>query len=109
VYAAGAKYPEWGYTIMELGVIASAPKTKPHLKRYALEGKLPSPEATKGTRDVYFKGQWVTANLYEMDLLKPGNEINGAAVIEAPSTTLFVPPGRYITMDEYRVIWMSGG
>ena len=42
-------------------------------------------------------------------LLEPGNEIHGPVVIEAPSTTLFVPTGRSIHMDEYRVIWMSGG
>ncbi len=109
VYAAGARYPEWGYTIMELGVIASAPKAKPVMKKYPLEGKQPSEEALKGERDVYLKGKWVTAKLYEMDLLKPGNEIEGPAVVEAPSTTLFVPTGRTVHMDEYCVIWMSGG
>jgi N-methylhydantoinase A len=108
VYAAGAKYPEWGYTIMELGVIASAPKAKPVLKKYPLEGKQPSVEALKGERPVYLKGKWVAAKLYEMDALKPGNELAGPAVVEAPSTTLFVPARRRIHMDEYRVIWMSG-
>jgi len=106
VYAAGAMHPEWGYTILEQGVIASVPKVKPTIRKYPLEGAEPSREAFKGERDVYQKGKWVTSKLYEMDLLQPGNEINGPVVVEAPATTLFVPSGRRIRMDEYRVIWL---
>jgi acetone carboxylase, beta subunit len=108
VFAAGARYPEWGYTIMELGVIASAPKAKPVLREYPLEGREPSGQARKGERDVYLEGRWVRAQLYEMDLLKSGNQLRGPAVVEAPSTTLFIPTGKTVRMDEYRVIWMSG-
>ena len=106
VYAAGAMHPEWGYTILEQGVIASVPKVKPTIRKYPLEGAEPPREAFKGERDVYQKGKWVTSKLYEMDLLQPGNEINGPVVVEAPATTLFVPSGRRIRMDEYRVIWL---
>ena len=109
VYTAGAKYPEWGYTILELGIIASVPKIKPAIRRYPIEGKYPISEAFKGERGVYQKGAWIAAKLYEMDLLRPGNEIDGPVVVEAPSTTLFVPEGRGIYMDEYQVIWMTGG
>jgi len=109
VYTAGAKHSEWGYTIYEVGLIATVPKIKPVLRKYPLEGKKPPKEAVKGERGVYQKGKWVTAKLYEMDLLKSGNEIEGPAVVEAPATTLLVPPGRRIRMDEYRVIWMTGG
>jgi acetone carboxylase beta subunit len=109
VYVAGAKYPEWGFTVFELGIIATVPKIKPTIRKYPVEGKEPPKEALRGKRDVYIKGKWVLATLYEMDLLIPGNEIDGPAVVEAPATTLFVPPGRSIRMDEYRVIWMTGG
>jgi N-methylhydantoinase A/oxoprolinase/acetone carboxylase beta subunit len=109
VYTAGAKHPEWGYTIYEVGLIATVPKIKPVLRKYPLEGKKPPKEAFKGERGVYQKGKWVTAKLYEMDLLKPSNEIEGPAIVEAPATTLLVPSGRKIRMDEYRVIWMTGG
>jgi acetone carboxylase beta subunit len=85
------------------------PKIKPVLRKYPLEGQKPVQEAFKGERDVYLKGTWFKSSLFEMDLLKPGNEIDGPAVVEAPSTTLFLPPGRRIRMDEYRVIWMTGG
>ncbi len=90
-----------------MGVIATVPKIKPVLRKYPLEGKDPSREAIRGQREVYVRGKWVTATIYEMDLLKPGNEIDGPIVVEAPATTLFVPPGRKIRMDEYKAIWME--
>jgi len=109
VYTAGAKHSEWGYTVMELGATATIPKVKPVLRKYPLEGREPAKGAFKGQRKVYQKGEWVSATLWEMDLLKPSNEIRGPAVVEAPATTLLVPAGRLVTMDEYRVIWMHGG
>jgi len=66
----------------------------------------PAPAAIKGARQVYYGGQWQTATLYEMDALQPGNEIAGTAVIEAPSTTFFVPPGRRVRMGELSVLWL---
>ena len=53
------------------------------------------------------KGRWVDAQLYEMGELRPGNVINGLAVIEAPSTTLFVPEHRRARIDETETIWLE--
>jgi len=64
------------------------PKPKPELRRYPLAGKTVPNEAFKGEREVYDKGKWKRAKLYEMDLLQPGNEVEGLAIIEAPATTL---------------------
>ena len=47
-----------------------------------------------------------TARLYEMDLLQPGNEVEGLAIIEAPATTLPVPGGKKVAVDEYKRIWV---
>jgi len=44
-----------------------------------------------------------------MDELRPGNEISGIAVIEAPSTTLFVPKGWRARLDEYEIFWLEKG
>jgi len=33
--------------------------------------------------------------------------IEGIAVIEAPATTFFVPPGRRVTMDEWSMLWLT--
>ncbi len=37
----------------------------------------------------------------------PGNEIAGIAFIEAPSTTLVLPPGKHVRMDEWSLLWLS--
>ena len=107
VYAGVAKHPQAGYQIFELGLTATIPKVKPKLVERPLEGKAPPPEASKGEREVYFDGQWHTAAIYDMDAIRPGNEIEGIAVIEAPSTTLFVPPGKRVNMDEWSMLWLT--
>ena len=42
-----------------------------------------------------------------MDLLRPGNRIEGPAIVEHPATTLLVPPGMHAEMDEWSFIWLK--
>jgi acetone carboxylase beta subunit len=108
IYTAAARYPEAGYTILEQGLrVSVSARVKPYLPRFPLEGKRLPPEAVKGERQVYWGGCWQAAGLYEMDLLRPGNEVEGIAIIEAPATTLVVPPGKKIRMDELKIIWLE--
>ncbi len=93
----------------EVSVIAEVSTTKPLVQTYALEGKDPPAKASKGTRPVYEQSAWHEAQLFEMDELRPGNEVSGVAVIEAPSTTLFVPMGWRIRVDEREIIWLERG
>ncbi len=105
-YTHAAKYPEAGYHIMELGLHASAPKPKPELRRYPLSGKDPPTGAFNGEREIYKRGEWKIGAVYEMDLLESGNEIEGLAILEAPSTTMLVPVGKKVTIDEHRRYWL---
>jgi N-methylhydantoinase A len=107
VYTYGAKHSEAGYQIMELGLISSVPKPKPELKKFKMGEKKPSLDAYRGDREVYVKGEWKKAKLYEMDGLKPGNEVEGLAIIEAPATTMPVPQGKKVVIDEYRRYWLK--
>jgi N-methylhydantoinase A len=107
VYAGVAKHPQAGYQIMELGVVASIPKVKPKLVRRPLGEKSIAPEAHKGKRDVYMDGRWQEASIIDMDRIVPGNEVTGLAIIEAPSTTLVLPPGRKARMDEWSLLWLT--
>ncbi len=72
-----------------------------------MEGKTPNPKAYKGEREVYVKGEWKKAKIYEMDLLNSGNEVEGLAIIEAPATTMPVPEGRKVVVDEYKRFWLK--
>jgi N-methylhydantoinase A len=107
VYAGVAKHPQAGYQIMELGVVASIPKVKPKLVKRPQEGKDLDRGAYKGTRQVYMEGEWHETPIIDMDAIKPGNEITGIAIIEAPSTTLVLPPERRVRMDEWSLLWLS--
>ncbi len=46
-------------------------------------------------------------NLYEMDLLQPGHEVIGPAIIEHPATTLVVHPQDRVTIDEWTLLHYS--
>ncbi len=81
VYAGVAKHSQAGYQIFEIGLTATIPKVKPKLVKRPLEGKNPPREAFKGEREVYIEGSWHQTRIYDMDLIRPGNEIEGIAVI----------------------------
>ncbi|MGJ7041444.1 N-methylhydantoinase A/oxoprolinase/acetone carboxylase beta subunit [Shinella sp. BE166] len=98
-----SKYGEAGFSLMELGVIATADKIKPTLIRRPLGTANPQ-SAHKGTREAYIGGRWHKANLYEMDLLEPGHEVTGPAIIEHPATTLVVHPNDRVFIDEWTLL-----
>jgi acetone carboxylase beta subunit len=60
-------------------------------------------DAHKGSRRIYWRGEWVTAELYEMDRVCSGNVIEGPAVIEDPATTFVVPPDSVARLDTHRI------
>ena len=95
------------YDIGEVSVIAEVNTVKPTVGTFELEGKEPSKAARKGTRQVFNQGKWHEGQLFELDELRAGNEIDGLAVIEAPSTTLYVPAGWGAKLDEHEIIWLS--
>jgi acetone carboxylase beta subunit len=107
IYARAAKYPKAGYMIMQVALVASIKTVKPQFPVFPLSSTVPSPKASKGTRQVYVDGEWHTADLYEMDMLEPGNVVEGLAIIEHPATTLVVPATRTARMDERKFIWLE--
>jgi len=107
-YTYAATYPEVGYQIMEVGLLALVPKPKPKLRKYALRGRTPPRQAFKGEREVYQDGEWKRAKIYNMDLLVSGNEVKGLAILEAPATTMLVPSEMRVRVDEYRRYWLEG-
>ena len=95
------------YHITEVSVIAQVDTVKPRLVRHELGDKTPAQRASKGMRPVFRDGRWHDARLFEMSELRPGNELQGLAVIEAPNTTLFVPPEWSVRVDEYEIYWIE--
>jgi N-methylhydantoinase A/oxoprolinase/acetone carboxylase beta subunit len=107
MFARAAKFPEAGYLVSEAVLTAQVQTVKPALKKLALKNKKPGANASKGARDVYWRGHWKPFSIYEMDNLVPGNVVEGPSIVEHPATTLVVPPDYLIKMDEYRIFWME--
>ncbi len=103
-----AAKPEGGtYHITEVAVVAKVATVKPRLIEHELAEKNPPADACQGTRPLYRDGAWHDADIYKMENLLPGNEIDGLAVIQASNTTLFVPPEWHVRIDEYNIYWMT--
>lgn len=103
-----SRYGEAGFSITELGIVATADKVKPVLVRRPL-GKSDPAAAHKGVREAYIGGRWHKADLYEMDLLQPGHEVVGPAIIEHPATTLVVHPQDRVFVDEWTLLHYRHG
>lgn len=103
-----SRYGEAGFSITELGIVATADKVKPVLVRRPL-GKSDPAAAHKGVREAYIGSRWHKADLYEMDLLQPGHEVVGPAIIEHPATTLVVHPQDRVFVDEWTLLHYRHG
>jgi len=107
MFTLAAKPKVASYHITEVCVIAKVATVKPKLRKFELQGKKPDEQAFKTKRPVYMRGKWQNADIWKMEALKPGNEIDGLAVIEASNTTLFVPPEWHVRIDEHEIYWIT--
>ncbi|MGH9035132.1 MAG: hydantoinase/oxoprolinase family protein [Acidimicrobiia bacterium] len=61
----------------------------------------PAEAARKGRRDIWRPGGRVTAAVYDRELLAPGATLAGPALVEGVDTTIVVPEGFTLSVDEY--------
>jgi len=104
VYPEGARFPDAGYSLTAIHLEAVAPKPQPLLATYALAGETPADAAWVGHREVFHRSDWISFDLFEMQELRAGNVLRGPAIIRDPMTTVVVPPGRRMELDEYRIL-----
>ena len=107
IYVRQAKYPQSGYEILEIGLVATVAKTKPRLRRYEIGAKEPSDNARKGARECYFDHTWMTTQVYDWDKLSAGNIVHGPAIIEGSTSNIVLPPQKSIYVDEYLTVWLK--
>jgi N-methylhydantoinase A len=72
--------------------------------RFGLGGKDVKPEALKGTRNLLFDNKYVEGKIYSRELMHPGAEIQGPAIIEEYAASTVVPPGHTAAVDSFRNI-----
>lgn len=107
VYAAAARSPELGYSVTGAIMRGTVPIPKPNIPSERLHDENPPSEAKLGKRKFYRKGQWVDAQLYQMETLLPGNLISGPAIIESDATTFVVPDGFETYLDQHRLFHLK--
>lgn len=99
-YGRESMVPSAGLEIMTLAAEGIAPAAKPKLAPKDYVGKDSSP-ALKREREVYFGGRWVKTKIYDNSKLQVGNVVEGPSIIEALDTTIVIPKGRKVIVDEY--------
>jgi len=76
------------------------------------KAELPSFDVVKntpepiGTRGVWFKGARHETNVYDRAAFTAGAEFDGPAIVEQVDSTVVVPPGTHVTVDQYMNILM---
>ena len=107
IYAKGAQFPQAGFEIFEVGLVASAFKVKPRLEPQPLQD--PDPSAAQiDVRPAWFNGGFEPARRFNWRRLQPGHRLVGPAIVEDPTTTLVLPPAKTARVDEYRSVWIEG-
>jgi N-methylhydantoinase A/oxoprolinase/acetone carboxylase beta subunit len=93
--------PEGGVFIESFILKAIVPTKKIELPKMKLEGSDPS-RARKGERPVYWSEvkAFKTTPIYAYESLRPGNVMEGPAVVEGEYTTLVVPAEMMFSVDE---------
>jgi N-methylhydantoinase A len=67
-----------------------------------------SGDPKKGERPVFDNGETLTASIYGRDDLAPGQSFPGPAVVEGPDTTVYIPPGYSVSVDQWRNLIVEG-
>lgn len=107
VYAKAAKSPELGYSITGAIIRGVVEVAKPKIPEEPIVSERPSGEAYLGIRNVFWKGEWISANIWEMEKLEPGNKIGAFSILESPATTFVIPPGFEAYLDGHRIFHLK--
>ncbi|MGA7221449.1 MAG: hydantoinase/oxoprolinase family protein [Candidatus Acidiferrales bacterium] len=93
--------PEGGIFIESFILKAIVPTKKVELPKLTLEGHDPA-AARKGQRPVYWPSEkdFSDTPIFSYESLRPGNVVEGPAVVEGEYTTLVVPPTMHFTIDD---------
>jgi len=99
-YGAGTFRRETPLEIISFRAEAVKPTDKPKFAPL-FEGR-GGTSGVKGQRQVYMRGcGQIDASIHAYDDLAPGVPLAGPAIIERESTTVWLPPGAYATLDVY--------
>lgn len=101
-YGKGSGYREAGKEVITFRTTGRGQMRRPRVKSQPIK-KGSQDGAVKEERKVYFEehGDFVRTSIFDFELLHPGVEISGPAVVETPVTTIVVNPRDRATVDEF--------
>src|SRR5205807_4469442 len=102
-----ARSPELGYLVTQAIVLGAVEVEKPSLPELPEAGPDAPAAASKGTREVRWGSDKATTDILEQEHLQPGNVIAGPAIVESPSSTFAIPPGRSASLDEHLIFHLE--
>ena len=94
--------PEAVVEVVNLRLTAIGETEKPAIRHEPPTNAKVSPDARGATKPVVFEGKSCSTDFYRREALRPGNEIEGPAIITEFSATTVVPPDFRATVDAYR-------
>lgn len=97
--------------VVNLRLAAIGRMPRPPLTAEPLSGSDNPASAHKATRQVYLAGKYHDAHIYDRTRLRPGDTIDGPAVIEQLDSTTVVWQGQSARVDAYRnlIVQVHGG
>jgi N-methylhydantoinase A len=106
LYGEGAGFSEAGMEINTLRVDAVGTVPKPTLTSEPATA-VDTSRALKGRRAAYFGGRFVETAIYDYERMAVGTPVSGPAIVEAPLTTIVVPPEYAASVDGYHNVIIS--
>ena len=102
-YGAAAMFPEGGIEIRNFILHCIFPQHKIALPSYPMADKKVPRIAHKGEREVYWEeyGGFRKTPVFDQGQIKPGNVIDGPAIIECKDTNVVLEPGASTSVDKY--------
>jgi N-methylhydantoinase A len=96
----GYNLPDISLELICLRLKAEGITEKPKFKElpYASED---ASAAIKAQREVYYEGEFLTIPIYDGEKIAYGNKFFGPAIVEEPTTTIFITPGYQVYCDKY--------
>ena len=93
--------------IVNLRLRARGAPDKPEVRPREPGSRIPAPAARRGLRKTVFDGRSLSTAVYDRAALRPGNRIQGPAIIGEYSSTLLAPPWACAEVDLFGNIVME--